>query len=68
VKLKMVLRGAFGRPFFVGGVDCGGASRVEPGQEGDPSSRKALLRMTAKCGLGGRTERLGEEDRTASKD
>ena len=29
----------------------------------DPSSRKALLWMTAKCGLGGRTARLGEEDR-----
>jgi hypothetical protein len=26
----------------------------------DPSWRKALLRMTAKCGLGGRTGRLGE--------
>jgi hypothetical protein len=33
------------------------------GQEGDPSSRKALLWMTAKGGLGGGTERLGEADR-----
>jgi hypothetical protein len=29
----------------------------------DPSSRKALLWMTAKGGLGGRTGRLGEEGR-----
>ena len=33
------------------------------GQEGDPSSQKALLWMTAKCGLGGWTGRLGEADR-----
>jgi hypothetical protein len=29
----------------------------------DPSAREALLRMTAKYGLGGGTEGLGEEDR-----
>jgi hypothetical protein len=33
-------------------------------QEGDPSSRKALLWMTANNGLGGGTGRLGEEDRS----
>jgi hypothetical protein len=38
--------------------------RLKPGQEGDPSSRKALLRMTAKCGLDARTVRLGEADRS----
>jgi hypothetical protein len=38
--------------------------RFAAGQEGDPSSRRALLWMTAKGGLGGRAERLGEEDRS----
>ncbi len=36
---------------------------LKPGQEGDPSSQKALLWMTAKNGLGARTRLLGEEDR-----
>jgi hypothetical protein len=41
--------------------------RLTAGQEGDPSSRKALLWMTAKGGFGGRTGRLGEADRLAGR-
>jgi hypothetical protein len=37
--------------------------RLGPGQEGDPSSQRALLWMTAKGGLGEGTGRLGEADR-----
>jgi hypothetical protein len=42
--------------------------RWRAGQEGDPSSRKALLRMRAKNGLGKRTRRLGEAHRSGGKD
>jgi hypothetical protein len=39
--------------------------RLKAGQEGDPSSREALLRMTANGGLGCRTMRLGEADHSS---
>jgi hypothetical protein len=45
-----------------------GAGAVWAGQEGDPSSRKALLWMTANYGLGERTRGLGEADRIGRRE
>jgi hypothetical protein len=41
--------------------------RLKAGQEGHPSSRKVLLWMTAKNGLGEKTPRLGEADQSAAR-